>query len=268
MKTNRMKKPPAPASGREYAQYAASLKKLRGEELDKPAGERNAALIEECERAELYCGQRLGELVSAKRSFPRGRRAKILLIAAAVIALLLFTNAVSFASGKALLFDSLYWNVKRFRVEDDGTVNYENGSFAPRSEGEKHSFGSEEKLLDFFGEELLLPGSIKGVYFVSASSQGTADNALINCEYRVNGKKLLLSVDFCPRTDEEEIASELLSKDEYSVEYRGGRMVGENDSIGFVYFMNGGSAYLITGSQGTEILEDMALRMIRSGGVK
>lgn len=255
---------PPRVTERECAEYARELARIRDEELAKPEHGRDAALIEECGESLRYFEKRRKEL---RRAHGRlgGRGVRTALIAA-VIALLLAANAVSFASGRAALFDSVRWNVRRYMPGggEDGICYPEER--IPRS-GEKHSFSSEKELDEFFGGRLRLPGSFRAVYFVSAEAEGERDNALVTCEYRVNKSRLILVIDVYAEQREGAltVAPELYSEDEYSRAYHyGGMMVGESGKYCFVSFDRGSDCYLLIGGQGREILEDIALKMILS----
>ena len=258
---------PKPASKKEYREYASRLSRIRAAELEKPEPERDEALIEECGESILYCRREMKDAPKGSEGGIRGKTARRIIAAAAIIAVLLASNVISFASGRALLFDSLYWNVKRFRLygSEGYGPDYESGVTVPR-EKTVRSFDSEEELKAFFGEELLLPGSLKGVYFVSATSEGERGNAAIHCEYRVNKKKLILEIDTYDRGLDDILTElDMDSLEKYSMSYRWGVLIGESANYTFVSFEKRDSCYLLIGSQGTEILEDIAQNMLRSG---
>lgn len=252
---------PKPASKKEYGEYADRLLRIRAAELEKPEHERDEDLIGECDESILYCRRQMENERTGTRAGLQSKTARRLIFAAAIIAVFLLSNVVSFASGRALLFDSLYWNVLRIRLDDPD----QNGGVVVPREKTVRSFNSEEELKAFFGDELLLPGYLAGVYFVSASSEGEKGNAAIHCEYRVNKKKLILEIDTYDRSLDDIMGRiELEAVDRYSITYEWGLLVGESANYTFVGFDNRENSYLLIGSQGTEILEDIAQNLLRS----
>ena len=259
---------PKPASKKEYGEYASRLSRVRAAELEKPEHERDEALIKECGESILYCMEQMKTAPKDSKAGLRSKTVRRIIAAAAIVAVLLVSNVISFASGRALLFDSLYWNVKRFRLygSEDYGPDYENGVAIPR-ENTVRCFESEEELRAFFGEELLLPGHLKGVYFVSATSEGEKGNAAIHCEYRVNKKKLILEIDTYDRGLDDILTElDLDSLEKYSMFYRWGVLIGESANYTFVSFEKRDGCYLLVGSQGTEILEDIARNMLLRSG--
>ena len=254
---------PDAASRSEYKQYVRSLKGIIAEENKKPEPCRDEELIKECGETISYCEQRLFETSSRSKGSRMGKPVKIALIAA-IVAVLLTASIVSLASGRPLLFDSLYWDVERSTANDDGSPRFT--ETIPRRSGEIHEFKSEEELRAFFGDDLLLPGFLNGVYFVSASSEGDKDSAYIKCEYRVNKKPMLLAIDRISDVPEG-VATEnrILTDDEYAMAYRFGIIVGEGSECSYARFDSGSTCYLLVGEQGADIIEDIALRTKWSG---
>lgn len=254
---------PEAASRSEYKQYARSLKSIITEEKKKPEASRDEELIKECGETISYCEQRLFETSSRSKGSRMGKPVKIALIAA-LVAAVLASSIVSLAYGRPLLFGSLYWDVERSTVNDDGSPRFT--ETIPRRSGERHEFKSEEELKAFFGDELLLPGFLKGVYFISAVSEGDKDSAYIKCEYRVNKKPMLLAIDRISNVPEG-VATEnrILTDDEYAMAYRFGIIVGEGSECSYARFDSGFTSYLFVGEQGADIIEDIALRTKWSG---
>ena len=265
---------PSPATKYELKEYAAELRRLRRRERIKPAGKRDEALIEECSLSLNYCEQRLAELGAANASPVSGIRGPVRWIAAAAAALavLFAASAISFAYGRKTLSDAVQWNVRHYYFEDDGKMyTYEEIMRAsvdiPRDELEKRSFDSEEALRAEFGEGLLLPGSLRAVYFVSAEAWGERGNALIRCEYRVNKKKLILEIDSFDREGEDVFGETHIVYDPNTViTYRNSRLfLGESPQSSFAYFDHGNEQYIMTGTQGADIIEDIAIKLLSSG---
>lgn len=254
---------PEGASRREYKQYVRSLKSIIAEENKKPEPCRDEELIKECGETISYCEQRIFETSSRSKGSRMGKPVKIALIAA-IVAAVLASSIVSLASGRPLLFDSLYWDVEHSVTYDDGSPRF-TGTI-PRKSGERHEFKSEEELKAFFGDDLLLPGFLNGVYFVSATSEGDKDSAYIKCEYRVNKKTMLLAIDRISDVPEG-VATEnrILTDDEYAMAYRFGIIVGEGSECSYAIFDSGSTCYLLVGEQGADIIEDIALRTKWSG---
>lgn len=255
---------PDAASRSEYKQYVRSLKSIIAEENKKPELCRDEELIKECGETISYCEQRLFETSSRSKGSRMGKPVKIALIAA-IVAVLLTASIVSLASGRPLLFGSLYWDVERSTANDDGSPRFT--ETIPRRSGERHEFKSEEELKAFFGDDLLLPGFLNGVYFVSATSEGDKDSAYIKCEYRVNKKPMLLAIDRISNVPEGVVVTEnrVLTDDEYAMAYRFGIIVGEGSECSYARFDSGFTSYLFVGEQGGDIIEDIALRTKWSG---
>lgn len=249
---------PDAASRSEYKQYVRSLKSIIAEENKKPETCRDEELIKECGETISYCEQRLFETSSRSKGSRMGKPVKIALIAA-LVAAVLASSIVSLAYGRPLLFGSLYWDVERSTANDDGSPRFT--ETIPRRSGERHEFKSEEELKAFFGDDLLLPGFLNGVYFVSASSEGDKDSAYIKCEYRVNKKPMLLAIDRISDVPEG-VATEnrILTDDEYAMAYRFGIIVGEGSECSYARFDSGSTCYLLVGEQGADIIEDIAIR--------
>lgn len=255
---------PESASRREYKQYVRSLKSIIAEENKKPETCRDEELIKECGETISYCEQRLFETSSRSKGSRMGKPVKIALIAA-LVAAVLASSIVSLASGRPLLFGSLYWDVEHSAAHDDGSPRFT--ETIPRRSGERHEFKSEEELKAFFGDELLLPGFLKGVYFISAVSEGGKDSAYIKCEYRVNKKPMLLAIDLISVKPNAMVITEnrVFTDDEYAMAYRFGIIVGEGSECSYARFDSGFTSYLFVGEQGADIIEDIALRTKWSG---
>lgn len=250
---------PDAASRSEYKQYVRSLKSIIAEENKKPEPCRDEELIKECGETISYCEQRLFETSSRSKGSRMGKPVKTALIAA-IVAVLLTASIVSLASGRPILFGSLYWDVEHSVTYDDGSPRFT--ETIPRKSGERHEFKSEEELKAFFGDDLLLPGFLNGVYFVSASSEGDKDSAYIKCEYRVNKKPMLLAIDRISNVPEGVVATEnrILTDDEYAMAYRFGIIVGEGSECSYAIFDSGSTCYLLVGEQGADIIEDIAIK--------
>lgn len=255
---------PEGASKREYKQYVRSLKSIITEENKKPEASRDEELIKECGETISYCEQRLFEIGSRSKGSRMGKPVKIALIAA-IVAAVLASSIVSLAYGRPLLFGSLYWDVEHSTANDDGSPRFT--ETIPRRSGEIHEFKSEEELRAFFGDDLLLPGFLNGVYFVSATSEGDKDSAYIKCEYRVNKKPMLLAIDRISNVPEGVVVTEnrVLTDDEYAMAYRFGIIVGEGSECSYARFDSGFTSYLFVGEQGADIIEDIAVRTKWSG---
>lgn len=265
---------PSPATKYELKEYAAELRRLRRRERIKPAGKRDEALIEECSLSLNYCEQRLAELGAANASPVSGISGPVRWIAAAAAALavLFAASAISYAYGRKTLSDDVQWNVRHFYFEDDGKMySYEEmmrGSVdIPRDELTHRTFDSEEALRAEFGEGLLLPGSLRAVYFVSAETWGERGNALIRCEYRVNKKKLILEIDSFDPEDESVFEETHIQYDPRAFEtHHNSRLfLGESPQSSFACFDHRNEQYILTGAQGADIIEDIAIKMLASG---
>ena len=265
---------PSPATKDELKEYAAELRRLRRKEQIKPAGRRDDALIEECSQSINYCEQRLAELGAEKTAALSGfrSRAKWIAAAAAALAVLFAASAVSYAYGRKTLSDDVQWNVRHYYFEDDGKLyTYEEIMRAsvdiPRDELEHRIFDSEEALRAEFGEGLLLPGSLRAVYFVSAETWGVRGNALIRCEYRVNKKKLILEIDSFDSESKDVHGETQLQYDPHAFDtYQSSSLfLGESPQSSFAYFYHGNEQYIMTGAQGADIIEDIAIKLIASG---
>ena len=160
--------------------------------------------------------------------------------------------------------DQLQWNVRRVRIEDPEADVGQWTETVPRDESEKRTFSSEDALRAAYGSGLLLPGSFRGVYFVSAAAWGEPGNALIRCEYRVNKKPLILEIDSFSGADSSSYdETSFYYPRDFTVRRFSRLLVGEGADCCFVYFINGGDQYVLTGGQGTGIVTDIAQRMIK-----
>lgn len=258
---------PEPASKNEYRAYAARLRRVLRAELAKPESRRDGELIDECEKSALYCEQRLMEL-----GCPRGKNycvfslKPVKWIAAAAALLIIGSSVISYAYGRKALSDKVQWNVRRFSLEDSGIWG-DRGEEILRDETETRIYASEEELRAAFGENLLLPGSLKGVYFVMAEAHGVSGNALIRCEYRVNKKPLILEIDSFDHGGSVSVGeTHFYVPDDFTFSHKGEALVGRGPDRCFVYFRDRqGRQYILTGGQGEDIIIDIADKMIKAG---
>ena len=259
---------PESATKKEYRAYAQNLRRTMNAELKKPEAERDDELIEECETSILYCEERLSALGAGKKKHdPLSIKPLRWAAAAAVVVLILGTGIVSYSYGRKALSDEVQWNVRYFNFEgnffpDDNAVEI------TRNEFETHTYDSEDELRTAYGEDLILPGSLTGVYFVSATVHGEPGNSLIRVEYRVNKKPLILEIDTYLHDDDGlHHASEtgLYYPDDFTLSDYGSAVVGSGPDCSFVYFQIKERKYILTGGQGTEIVVDIAKHMIREG---
>lgn len=254
----------------EYRELASALKRRRRAELLKPRSKRDRDLIDECEQTLLYCDQRILELggSASKTGVPIGTmRLKWAAAIALVIAIIMATGVVAYASGRRALSDKVDWNVRRILIEnEEDYINGIMGREIPRNEQDEHTFTSESELRSEYGENLLLPGAFKAVYFVSATAYGKPGNALIRCEYRVNGKPLILEIDsFHGEEHEYYTESEFYYQDDFSFVRTSSLIIGEGTDCSFAYFSREMNHYILTGGQGTEIIVDIAKRLVKMG---
>ena len=270
---------PDPVTLDEYKELAASLKRRRRAELLKPRSKRDRDLIDECEQTLLYCDQRILELGGEIRKSGASLGSVRLRWAAAIavaLALILATSVVAYAYGRKALSDQVQWNVRRILVENGDKLINRVETDISRNDFDEHSFDSEESLRAEYGDELLLPGSITGVYFVSATAYGEPGNALIRCEYRVNKKPLILEIDSFKDEDHyvHEENSYIYSEawihypDDFDTVNRASLLIGEGPDCSFAYFSNGQNIYILTGGQGADIIVDIAKIMIEHGKEK
>lgn len=276
-------KTPEPASEREYRAYIKKLRQEVRSELKKPPRERDEALIGECGETAAYCERRLSELGAGrdKRFYLNKRPLRWAAAALAAVLLLFGTGVVSYSFGRKALSEQVQWNVMHFRIKENGFRDPEGE--IQRNELETRKYDSEEALRAAYGEDLLLPGSLRGVYFVSAEVHGEPGNALIRVEYRVNKKPLILEIDRFdgelfgekpveirpePHSDESvRVMTEicLYYSDDFKLEHYNSMTVGKGRDSCFVLFSSRSDHYILTGGQGTEILVDIAENMIAMG---
>lgn len=258
---------PEPATKKEYRAYADKLRHAMKAELKKPEAERDNELIKECETSILYCEERLSELGAGKKRVGFSVKPLRWVAAAAVVVLILGTGIVSYSYGRKALSDDVQWNVRYFNFEGNFFPD-DNAEEMTRNEFETHTYDSEDELRAAYGEDLILPGSLTGVYFVSATVHGEPGNSLIRVEYRVNKKPLILEIDTYLHDDDGlHHASEtgLYYPDDFTLSHYGSAVVGSGPDCSFVYFQIKERKYILTGGQGTEIVVDIAKHMIRMG---
>lgn len=260
---------PEPATKKEYRAYADKLRRTMNAELKKPEAERDNELIKECEMSILYCEERLSELGAGKKRVGFSVKHLRWVAAAAVVVLILGTGIVSYSYGRKALSDDVQWNVRRYWFDGNYIKTYEEqGEMIPRNEFETHSFDSEDELRAAYGEDLLLPGSLTGVYFVSATAYGEPGNALIRVEYRVNKKPLILEIDsYAHNYDDASFYSTLGFNypDDFKTVHWGRAYIGWNQDVCFVSFGTWNEDYILTGSQGVDIVVDIAEKMMDMG---
>lgn len=261
---------PDPVTLDEYRELASSLKRRRRAELLKPRSKRDRELIDECDKTLLYCNQRILELggTASKTGVSIGAmRLSWAAAIALVIALIMATSVVAYASGRRALSDKVDWNIRRVLLNDEEDYLNGMGRNIPRDELDEHKFTSESELRSEYGDDLLLPGSLKAVYFVSATAYGKPGNALIRCEYRVNGKPLILEIDsFYDEELEYYEVGMFRYPDDFKAVHTYAMFVGTGTDCSFAYFSKGRNHYIMTGGQGTDIIVDIAKRMME--GVK
>ena len=263
---------PDTATKKEYRAYAQNLRRTMNAELKKPEAERDDELIEECETSILYCEERLSALGAGKKKHdPLSIKPLRWAAAAAVVVLILGTGIVSYSYGRKALSDEVQWNVRRYWFDGNYIKTYEEqGEMIPRNEFETRSFDSEDELRAAYGEELLLPGSLTGVYFVSATAYGEPGNALIRVEYRVNKKPLILEIDSYVHDDDDASFYSTLGfnfPDDFKTVHWGRAYIGWNQDVCFVSFGTWNEDYILTGSQGVDIVVDIAEKMMEIGGM-
>lgn len=260
---------PESATVKDYKELSAKLRRIRRAELLKPAKRRDRELIDECEQTLVYCNQRILELggnISKSNVALGSGRLKWAVAIATVIAIILATGVAAYAAGRKALSDQVQWNVRRIKVENADDFWNRVETDIPRDELDMHTFSSESELRSEYGEDLLLPGSFKAVYFVSATAYGQPGNALIRCEYRVNGKQLILEIDSFREEDIEYYSEGSIHyPEDFKTVNTSTMFIGEGTDCSFAYFFKGNNQYILTGGQGSDVIADIAWRMIKMG---